>query len=132
MTMGNLNASEIIDLVEKSYFRSVDNKNLDQVLNCFAEGASLTVKTAGVTYLGSDNEIRAMFENVMKDIASIYHGDFQHVVDVENQRIASQFLVQNDYDDGTHEDKRNCNFFEIRNGIFSSVSVYMTGENTLA
>ena len=130
--MGKLNASEIIDLVEKLYFRSVDTKNLDQVLNCFAEDASLTVKTAGVTYRGRDAEIRSMFENVMKDIASIYHGDFCHVIDVENQRIASQFLVKNGYDDGTHEEKRNCNFFEIQNGIFSSVSVYMTGENTLA
>ena len=129
--MRKLSAAEITDLVERHYFHNVDNKNLDLVLKCFAEDSVLRVKTADVTHRGRDGEIRRMFANLMKDTEIIYHGEFRHTVDVENQKIASEFLVRNDYDDGSHVDKRNCNFFEIQNGLFKDVSVYMTGENTL-
>lgn len=129
--MKKLSAAELIDLVERHYFRNVDNKNLEPVLECFAEDIVLRVKTANVTHRGRNSGIRRMFENLMKDTKIIYHGEFNHVVDVENQKIASEFLVCNDYDDGSHVEKRNCNFFEIENGLFKDVSVYMTGENTL-
>lgn len=129
--MSKLKAAEIIDLVERHYFRNVDNKNLESLLKCFAEDAVLTVKTAGVSHRGREEGIRNMFSNLNDEIDTIYHGEFRHVVDVENQCIASEFLVQNTYEDGSHVEKRNCNFFEIHNGVFKSVHVYMMGENTL-
>jgi ketosteroid isomerase-like protein len=124
-------AAELIDLVERHYFRNVDSKNLELVLKCFAGDSVLRVQTADVTHRGRDGEIRRIFANLMKNTQTIYHGEFSHVVDVENQEIASEFLVRNSYDDGRHVEKRNCNLFEIQSGLLKDVSVYMTGENTL-
>jgi hypothetical protein len=67
----------------------------------------------------------------MGDIKTIYHGDFTHVVDAENQKVATQFVARNDYDDGRHVEMRNCNFFELEDGLFKRVTIYMSGENPL-
>ena len=45
--------------------------------------------------------------------------------------VASQFVVRNLAADGTRQEKHNCNFFWVKNGQISAVSVYMTGMNTL-
>ena len=98
--MTTLTAKEMIALVEDSYFYNVDNKNLDATVDCFTEDAELTVQTAHVTHRGHD-EIRRMFGDFMRDIPLIYHGDFSHVVDIDKQLIASQFLARNELADGS-------------------------------
>ena len=97
--MAKLTAEQIIELVEASYFYNVDNKNLDDVIACFTEDEELTVQTAHVTHRGHD-EIRRMFGDFMRDTPVIYHGDYSHVVDVDNQLIASQFIARNELADG--------------------------------
>ena len=128
--MTELIAEQIIDLVEKSYFYNVDNKNLDSAVDCFTEDAELTVQTAHVTHRGHD-EIRRMFNDFMRDTPVIYHGEFGHVVDVDNQLVASQFLARNDLADGSVVAMRNCNFFVLREGRFAKVAIYMSGDNPL-
>ena len=129
--MTKLTAGQLVELVEKHYFHNVDSKNIDPVLKCFAEDAVLSVQTAGASHSGRDGAIRKMFEGFMGDIKTIYHGDFTHVVDIENQKIATQFVARNDYDDGQHVEMRNCNFFELEEGLFKLVTIYMSGENPL-
>jgi ketosteroid isomerase-like protein len=129
--MTKLSATELVDLVENKYFHNVDGKNLEPALDCFADDAVLTVQTAGVTHHGRDAEIRSMFADFMAAIEVIYHGDFSHVVDVDNQCIASQFVARNRYDDGRKVEMRNCNFFQIDDGRFKTVTIYMSGENPL-
>ena len=126
--MTKLIADELVDLVENKYFHNVDGKNLEPTLACFADNAVLTIQTAGATYRGRDGDIRRMFESFMADIEVIYHGDFSHVVDVGNQSIASQFVQRNRYDDGRKVEMRNCNFYQIEDGRFKSVTIYMSGE----
>ena len=128
--MTELTAEQIIDLVEKSYFYNVDNKNLDDVIACFTEDAELTVQTAHVIHRRHD-EIRRMFNDFMRDTPVIYHGEFGHVVDVDNQLIASQFLARNNLSDGSVVSMRNCNFFVLREGRFAKVTIYMSGDNPL-
>ena len=128
--MTKLSAEEIISLVENSYFYNVDNKNLDAVVECFTEDAELTVQTAHVTHRGH-TEIRRMFGDFMRDIPVIYHGDYSHVVDVDNQLIASQFLARNELADGSEVAMRNCNFFVLKDGRFDKVTIYMSGDNPL-
>ena len=128
--MTKLTAEQIIELVEASYFYNVDNKNLDDVIACFTEDAELTVQTAHVTHRGHD-EIRRMFGDFMRDTPVIYHGDYSHVVDVDNQLIASQFIARNELADGREIAMRNCNFFVLRGGRFGKVTIYMGGENPL-
>ena len=129
MTLG-LSNNELIALVEQSYFFNVDNKNLDSTVECFSEDAELTVQTAHVTHRGRD-QIRRMFHDFMRDTPDIYHGDFSHVVDVDNQLIASQFLARNQLANGGEVSMLNCNFFVVENGLFKKVTVYMSGENPL-
>ena len=128
--MTKLTAEQSIELVEASYFYNVDNKNLDDVIACFTEDAELTVQTAHVTHRGHD-EIRRMFGDFMRDTPVIYHGDYSHVVDVDNQLIASQFIARNELADGSEIAMRNCNFFVSRDGRFGKVTIYMSGENPL-
>ena len=128
--MTKLTAEQIIELVEASYFYNVDNKNLDGVIVCFTEDAELTVQTAHGTHRGHD-EIRRMFGDFMRDTPVIYHGDYSHVVDVDNQLIASQFIARNELADGREIAMRKCNFFVLRDGRFGKVTIYMSGENPL-
>ena len=128
--MTKLTAEQIIELVEASYFYNVDNKNLDDVIACFTEDAELTVQTAHVTHRRHDG-IRRMFGDFMRDTPVIYHGDYSHVVDVDNQLIASQFIARNELADGSEIAMRNCNFFVLRDGRFGKVTIYMSGENPL-
>ena len=72
-----------------------------------------------------------MLRDFMCGNAVIYHGDFSHLVDVDNQLIASQFLARIERSDGSEVCMRNCNIFILQNGYFSKVTVYMSGENPL-
>jgi ketosteroid isomerase-like protein len=128
--MTRLTAEQMISLVEDSYFHNVDNKNLDPAVACFTEDAELTVQTAHTTHRGH-GEIRRMFDDFMRETPVIYHGDFSHVTDVDNQLIASQFLARNNYKDGSEVSMRNCNFFVLEGGRFKKVTIYMSGENPL-
>ena len=125
-----LNKSELIELVENKYFANVDGKNLDDTVSCFSQNAILTIQTAQTTHNGHD-EIERMFNDFMSSTKVIYHGDFTHVVDEENQCIASQFLARNNYDDKPTVSMRNCNFFVIEDGVFKNVTIYMSDENPL-
>ena len=125
-----LNRAELIALVEDAYFSNVDSKSLESALACFAEDAELRIQSAHVSHVGHD-QIRRMFRDFMGATKIIYHGNFSHVVDVDNQWIASQFVARNDYDDGGQVEMRNCNFFQVEDGRFKRVTIYMTDENPL-
>ncbi|MFK7967531.1 MAG: nuclear transport factor 2 family protein [Burkholderiaceae bacterium] len=125
----NLNRQELIDLVVNKYFSNVDGKNHQLVLDCFAEDAVLRVQSADVEHHGHEG-IGRMFSDFM-NTPTIHHGDFTHIVDVEAQTIASQFVAINTYDDGGRVEMRNCNFFDVENGLFKRVTIYMTDENPL-
>ena len=125
-----LDRKALIALVEDRYFFNVDNKNVEPAVACFAEDAELRVQSAHVGHTGH-GQIRRMFKDFMASTKTIYHGDFSHVVDVDNQWIASQFVARNDYDDGRRVEMRNCNFFQVEDGRFKRVTIYMTDENPL-
>jgi ketosteroid isomerase-like protein len=128
--VSTLSEAELVDLVENRYFASVDGKRLDETVECFAPDACLRVETAKVEHQGQD-AIRRMFGDFMSSTKVIYHGEFSHVVDVEKQLIASQFVARNDYDDGSSVEMNNCNFFVVEDGRFARVTVYMSDENPL-
>lgn len=72
-----------------------------------------------------------MFERLNERYAQVWHGDFDHVTDVPNQRIASRFRVENITHEGQKLLKNNCNFFRVEGGLFAEVFVYMSGDNSL-
>ena len=105
--------------------------DLDATLACFEPDATFTIATFNTIYQGRDTGIRSMFERLNSRYSRVWHGSFDHVVQVPT-RIASQFRVENTLKDGSLSVKNNCNFFSIRGTRFDAVQVYMSGDNSLA
>ena len=122
-----------VDVVENRYFGNVDRKDMDAVLDCFAEDAVFTIQSAFTVHEGRDTGIRQMFENLFATYEpKIVHRDFEHVVDVENNRCSAKFEVELAEKDGKETNLSNCNFFFFdENGKFERVFVWMSGENVL-
>ena len=119
-----------VDIVTKRYFDGVDNKNLTQVLNCFAADAILHEATSDTTHNGRD-AIRAMFEKLFADFESIWHGNFVHTADPATNAICSQFTVLITPNGGEQLRYENSNRFYCRDRLFQFVTVYMSGDNLL-
>lgn len=126
-----LDAPQLQALVER-YFAAVDRKDLAATLACFAPAARFGIANHGVYYQGRDTEVRGMYERLGSRYARVWHGDFEHVIDVPHQRVASRFRVENTTHAGELLHKNNCNFFEVQDGLFVQVLVYMSGDNSLA
>jgi ketosteroid isomerase-like protein len=120
---------EMIDLVEK-YFTGVDNADFEVIVETLADDCVFSVETHGVKLQGVD-EIERMFLRLWSSHAAVNHQDFVYVADPGQGRIAARFAVVNRHHDGSLTNKSNCNFFELRDGRFSRIAVYMAGENTL-
>jgi ketosteroid isomerase-like protein len=125
-----LDAPQLQALVER-YFSAVDRGDLAATLACFAPTARFGIANHELYYQGRDAEVRGMYERLAARYARVWHGDFDHVIDVPHQRVASRFRVENTTHAGELLRKNNCNFFEVQDGLFVQVFVYMSGENSL-
>ena len=125
-----LSASQLVALAE-GYFSAVDRKDVEGTLICFAANAQFAIANHGVFYEGREIQIRGMYDRLNERYAKVWHGDFTHTVDVAAQRIASRFRVENITHEGEKLVKNNCNFFELKDGLFTAVYGYMAGENSL-
>lgn len=118
-----------IDLVAR-YFAGVDGQDLGAVLETLTPDVVFTVPTHGVRVTGHDG-VSGMLNRLWRNHAAVRHTDFTHVCDPEAGRVAARFRVENTEHDGSVTTKFNCNFFDMRDGRFSAVAVYMAGANTL-
>lgn len=121
---------ELIDLAER-YFACVDAKDLSGVLARLAPECRMTIETSAVIHDGRDGAIRSMFAAYFERWATVWHGNFDHVADAANGRLACRFDVRKTASDGSVDEKRNANFFTFEDGLIRRISVYMTGENSL-
>ena len=119
----------MIELVGR-YFAAVDGEDFAAIASTLTEDCVFTVETHAIRLEGLDR-IREMFTRLWADHAAVRHYDFVHVAAPGAGRIATRFSVVNTHHNGTEIHKSNCNFFEIREGQFNRVAVYMAGENTL-
>lgn len=120
---------EQIALVQR-YFAAVDGEDLEELLATLTPDCVFTVETHSVRLEGRDG-IAGMFRRLWSNHKAVLHHRFTYVCDPEGGRVAARFTVENTEHDGSLTKKSNCNFFEIREGRFSAVAVYMTGANTL-
>ena len=125
-----LSRAELITLATKSYFGSVDKKDMEATLACFNDEALFCVQTAFTRHAGKD-EIRRMFEDFFGAWKTIVHKDFVCTVDEKNGRITASFEAVLTADDGSVTQFFNTNFWRIRDGKFQEVYVYFSGENVL-
>ncbi|MGP1354830.1 MAG: nuclear transport factor 2 family protein [Parasphingopyxis sp.] len=120
-----------VDIVTKRYFDGVDNKRMDQVLDCFHDDAVLHEMTSDTRHDGID-AIRTMFEGLFSTNGRIWHGNFVHTVDPEENAVCSQFTVEIEPNElGEELVYQNCNRFYLKGDKFQNVFVYMSGDNLL-
>ena len=112
------------------YFKGVDEENIDAILNTLAEDCVFSIETHGVKLFGH-KEIIGMFKRLWKNHASVEHKHFHFVNDTAASQVAVRFQVKNILLNGETVLKSNCNFFSLKDGVFSEVRVYMAGQNTL-
>ncbi len=123
-------AGQPITALVVHYFAAVDRMDLAATLDCFTADARVTIATFDTVYRGRDTEVRGMYDRLFARYASVWHGDFDHVV-APPLRIASQFTVRNVSPQGAVTVKHNCNFFRLHAGRICDMSVYMSGDNSL-
>jgi len=120
---------EQLAAVPASYFRAVDQQDVSAVLTHFADDATLTVQTAGVTFSGHD-EIGRMFVDFFADWDSMVHEITNIVVDPVASKVSTEQLVDLNRNGTTK--MHNCNFFDVNaEGKFSRVIIWMDGTNPL-
>ncbi|HEY7604374.1 MAG TPA: nuclear transport factor 2 family protein [Gaiellaceae bacterium] len=122
-------ARDQLAAIPASYFRAVDAKDVPAVLTHFAEDATLTVQTAGITFSGHD-EIGRMFVDFFGDWDSMAHEITNIVVDPTGSKVSTEQLVDLNRNGTTR--MHNCNFFEVGpDGKFTRVIIWMDGTNPL-
>lgn len=124
--MKEINAENLV----LKYFKGVDEENISSVLDTLTEDCVFSIETHGIKLVGHD-EITSMFKRLWKNHASVEHKDFNFVKDAMKNQVAVRFQVINILHNDQIISKSNCNFFTLKDGIFSEVRVYMAGENTL-
>tara|TARA_B100001057_G_C22733725_1_gene904914 strand:+ start:228 stop:614 length:387 start_codon:yes stop_codon:yes gene_type:complete len=124
--MKEINAENLV----LKYFKGVDEENISSILDTLTEDCVFSIETHGIKLVGHD-EITSMFKRLWKNHASVEHKDFYFVKDAMKNQVAVRFQVINILHNNQIISKSNCNFFTLKDGIFSEVRVYMAGENTL-
>ena len=124
--MKEINAENLV----LKYFKGVDEENISSVLDTLTEDCVFSIETHGIKLVGHD-EITSMFKRLWKNHTSVEHKDFYFVKDAMKNQVAVRFQVINILHNNQIISKSNCNFFTLKDGIFSEVRVYMAGENTL-
>jgi uncharacterized protein (TIGR02246 family) len=114
-----------------SYFKAVDAKDVDAILDHFADDATLTVQTDHAVFSGAE-EIRRMFADFCGGSVSIFHEIKNIVVEPEAGKVATEQSYIGELVDGTKNDMHNCNFFDVGpDGKFTRVIIWMAGQNPL-
>ena len=130
VTLENLNQKINSEDLVLRYFKGVDKEDINAILTTLTEDCVFSIETHKIKLVGHE-EITSMFKRLWKNHKSVEHKEFYFVKDHINNRIAVRFQVKNVLHNDQIVLKSNCNFFTLKNGIFSEVRVYMAGENTL-
>ena len=130
VTLENLNEKINSENLVLQYFKGVDEEDIDAILKTLTEDCVFSIETHRIKLVGHE-EITSMFKRLWKNHKSVEHKEFNFVKDHMSNQVAVRFQVKNVLLNGQFVLKSNCNFFTLRDGLFSEVRVYMAGENTL-
>ena len=126
----NLNEKFISEDLVLQYFKGVDEEDISAILTTLTKDCVFSIETHKIKLVGHE-EITSMFKRLWKNHKSVEHKEFYFVKDHMSNQDAVRFQVKNVLLNGQFVLKSNCNFFTLRDCLFSEVRVYMAGENTL-
>jgi hypothetical protein len=122
---------EVLASIPVTYFKAVDDMDVDAILSHFAEDAWMSVQTDGVVFEGHD-AIRAMFTDFTNGSVSIFHEIKNIVIEPEARKIATEQSYIGELKTGAKNDMHNCNFFDINaDGKIQRMIIWMAGTNPL-
>ncbi|NKB56501.1 MAG: hypothetical protein GKS00_09210 [Alphaproteobacteria bacterium] len=121
-----LKQQELIDLIEKRYFNVMDQGRLDDTLACIAPGCVWNIYPAGTVLKGRDSEIRAAFVSAMERYPTMWHGNFEWIVDEAAQKVAATFDVRLVDKAGRETRLSNVKLFKIEDGLFTQLDLYFS------
>jgi len=85
---------ELIDLIEKRYFNVMDQGRLDDTLASLALDCVWNIYPAGTVLKGRDSEIRDAFISAIARYPTMWHGNFEWIIDEAAQKVAATFDVR--------------------------------------
>jgi ketosteroid isomerase-like protein len=121
-----LNRQELIELIEKRYFNAMDQGQLDDTLACLAPDCVWNIYPAGTVLRGRDTEIRAAFEDAIARYPTMWHGNFEWIVDEAEQKVATSFDVRLVDKAGRETKLSNAKLFRIEDGRFTRLDLYFS------
>lgn len=121
-----LTRQALIDLVETRYFNAMDQGRLDDTLACLARDCVWNIYPAGTTLTGRDGQIRAAFEDAMARYPTMWHGNFEWIVDETEQKIAGNFDVRLVDKSGRELTFSNAKLFRVEDGRFTRLDLYFS------
>ena len=137
------NRSAYVNFIERRYFGSVASGDLDGVLACFAGDAQVVIRHGDLPerrYSPSpgpgQEELLSFFRHLCENY-DCWFGNFQHTIDLAEQRAASRFMVRLNpkphglYSEFPEQQLRNSNFFEFDGSRIAFMLIYYanTGES---
>ena len=130
VTFENLNEKFNSEDLVLRYFKGVDEEDITAILATLTKDCVFSIETHKIKLVGHE-EITSMFKRLWKNHRSVEHKEFYFIKDHIKNQVAVRFQVKNVHHSGQIVLKSNCNFFTLKEDIFSEVRVYMAGENTL-
>lgn len=140
--MTRLTRLELVDLVEQRYFANVAREQLEAVLDCFTPDTTVLIRHGDNperrfygTPTGDALPISAFWRHLNGNFNARFD-TFEHVIDTEQQRIASTFLVtlapkpDSPYFAFGTLLLKNCNFFWVEDARIARMLIYYSNPNT--
>jgi ketosteroid isomerase-like protein len=121
-----LDRAGLTDLIENRYFGAMDRKDLDGTMSALHPDCVFSVFPSGDRFAGRDEAIRPMFRQAFVDYTSLWHGNFNWVVDEPQQIVAAWFDVRLDHRDGTVIEMSNGKFFHVKDGLLIRLDLYLS------
>ena len=128
--------ADYIHMVEQVYFGGMTRGVIEPILALFTPEATITTFYGETParlmrfHPGEGEERLVEFFSKAVDTFDIHYTDFEHVVDVEAERIWSMYTLHiagkpgGPMADSPARKLRNCNFFELKDGKITAVTAY--------
>lgn len=136
MSPSRNNRSTILDLIENRYFGGVASGDLGAVLDCFAEDAEILIRHGDFperrfspTPGPGLEDLRKFFVHLCGNY-DCWFGNFEHTIDLQEQRAASRFTVRLTprrdglYSKFPEQTLMNSNFFEFARDRIKFMLIY--------
>jgi uncharacterized protein (TIGR02246 family) len=121
---------ELIDLALNRYFKRLDARDFEAALSCFQDDATFTVYPVQKRSAGKA-AIRAFLEGVLARHASVDRRVREVAADEASQTIIASFEARFTSHAGHEDVMFNVNVWQVRDGLFQTVSVYVSSASFL-